>query len=131
SLAPLRSVHPFPTRRSSDLGYAVVTCEEDADIHLRQSIIADMLVLEDDPQVTELLSIGAYEHAKAAGSHVLEVLGFPRSVRQICLKWKPYSRKYPACPFFYRASDQLLHAQLSHEDAWYACPFDGDTTLAP
>ena|SRR2546425_1397476 len=111
------------------VGYAAMISEEDDDIHLRRSTIADMLVLEDDPQVVELLLVEAYEHANAAGSHVLEVLGFPRNVRQICLKWKPYSRKYPACPFFYRASDELLHAQLGDEDAWYACPFDGDTTL--
>jgi len=112
-------------------GYAIVTNEVDTEIGLRRAVLADLLVEDDDPRITERLLTAAYEDAKGAGIHILEVLGFPRNIRQICLQWKPYARKYPACPFFYRARDQELHRKLEDEDMWYACPFDGDTTLSP
>ncbi|MGA9393053.1 MAG: hypothetical protein WBV69_21665, partial [Candidatus Sulfotelmatobacter sp.] len=43
--------------------------------------------------------------------------------------WNPYVRKYPASPFYYKAADAALHKALSDGNAWYATPFDGDTTL--
>jgi hypothetical protein len=88
-----------------------------------------MLLENDDPHLATRLLVETYEYAKDSGSHTLEVLGFPQFIRNICLEWKPYSREYPACPFLYKASDQALHAELANENAWYACPYDGDTTL--
>jgi hypothetical protein len=112
------------------LGYAVVRHEAaGSETGLRRSIIADMLAKDEDPDVLKALWIGAYDHAKQAGSHIFEVLGFPTSVRQVCLPWHPYLRKYPACPFYYKAADPTLHTALSEGTAWYASPFDGDTTL--
>jgi hypothetical protein len=72
--------------------------------------------------------VAAYSHAKQAGSYILEVLGFPQSVRNICVQWRPHSRKY-ACPYYCKASDAVLHNTLSQGGGWYAAPFDGDTTL--
>ena len=96
---------------------------------LRKSSVADMLAKQDDPEVLRALLIAAYDHANRGGSYILEVLGFPSSVRQVCLQWNPYRRKYPACPFYYKAADPMLHKTLSDGRAWYATPFDGDTTL--
>jgi hypothetical protein len=109
-------------------GYAVVRSDTD-DNGLRKSIIADMLVRQDDPAVVQALWVAAYEHAKDVGSHVLEVLGFPSDIRAVSSGWNPYRRKYPACPYYYKATDPVLHKTLSDPEAWYACPFDGDATL--
>ena len=98
---------------------------------LRRSIIADMIARKDNPEVLAALCVAAYDQAKQAGSHILEVLGFPQTVRSVCSRWNPYLRKYPACPFYYKAVDPLLHKQLADASAWYASPFDGDTTLMP
>jgi hypothetical protein len=111
-------------------GYAVVRDSNQSNA-LRRSIIADMLVRQDDPQIVATLLVAAYDHAKHAGSHILEVLGFPDSIRRVCSQWNPYVRKYPACPFYYKAADPMLHKALSESMAWYASPFDGDTTLMP
>ena len=111
------------------LGYAIIQSEAEGDTGLQRSILADMLLENDDPRVATRLLVEAYEYAKGIGSHILEVFGFPQFIRDICLGWKPYSREYPACPFLYKASDQALHAELAYENAWYACPYDGDTTL--
>jgi hypothetical protein len=112
-------------------GYAVVKNLTDEKTGLCRCTLIDLLVEADDSSVTESLLAAAYTKARTSGSHVFEVLGFPRKVREILARWKPYSRQYPACPFLFKTNDAVLHAILEQEDAWYACPFDGDTTLMP
>jgi hypothetical protein len=112
------------------VGYAVIRDEPpNLSNGLRRSIAADMLAKEDDPDVLRALWAAAYEHAKRAGSHIFEVLGFPENIRRVCSQWNPYVRKYPCCPFYYKAADPALHKTLSDGLVWYASPFDGDTTL--
>jgi hypothetical protein len=112
------------------VGYAVIRHEPPNQTSgLRRSIIADMLVAEDKPAIVKALLAGAHTSAKQAGSHVLEVLGFPQSIRRMCSEWKPYVRTFPTCPFYYKAADPTLHKTLLDGTTWYASPFDGDTTL--
>ena len=111
------------------LGYAVVRNEEPDENGLRKSILADLLVREDEPTVIEALLAGAYDLATHAGSHILEVMGFPESIRGVFLQSRPYQRRYPACPYYYKAADPTLHKELSDSATWYACPYDGDATL--
>lgn len=112
------------------LGYAVIRDEApDERTGLRISSIADMLVKKDEAAVIKALLVAAYGHAKSAGSHVLEVLGFPNSIRDICNQWHPYARTLRECRYHYKAADPTLHKTLSNAAAWYASPFDGDTTL--
>jgi hypothetical protein len=111
------------------LGYAVVRTDTNPENGLQTSIIADLVASHDDPEIVRALWAAAYGHAKHAGSHILEVLGFPPGIRQVASAWNPYLRKYPACPFYYKAADPELHKTLSDGPAWYASPFDGDATL--
>jgi hypothetical protein len=111
------------------VGYAVVRNDTDQQNGLRKSIIADMIVRRDDPEVIKALLVAAYRHTKNIGSDVLELQGFPAEVRDICLNWRPYRRKFTACPYYYKAADPTLHKALTDPAAWYACPFDGDATL--
>jgi GNAT superfamily N-acetyltransferase len=110
-------------------GYAVVRNEEPDENGLRKSVLADLLAREDDPAVVEALLAAAYAQASQAGSHILEVMGFPENIRRVFAKSRPYQRRYPACPYYYKAADPELHMALSDSAAWYACPFDGDATL--
>ena len=111
-------------------GYVIVRHEPPSSrTGLQRSVIADIIAREDDPRVLTALWIAAYEEAKRAGSHTFEVLGFPPSIRQIGLQWHPYVRKYPACPFYYKAADPARHQALNNGDVWYASPYDGDTTV--
>jgi hypothetical protein len=112
-------------------GYAVIRNDRNSTNGLRRSSIGDMLVKGDNPAIFRALLIAAHDYAKRQGNDVLELLGFPHIVRRICAEWNPYLRKYPACPFYYKAADPTLHKALSYETAWYAGPFDGDTTLMP
>jgi hypothetical protein len=124
------SVRVLCCRRNGELvGYAMVRSDTDEPSGLRKSMIADLVARHDDPEIVNALCVAAYDHAKSAGSHVLEVIGFPSSIRRVCSQGNPYRRKLPACPFFYKAADPTLHKTLSDPAAWYACPFDGDATL--
>lgn len=110
-------------------GYAVVRSDTKEETGLRTSIIADLVARNDNPDVVRSLLTAAYDHVRQAGSDVLELLGFPKAIRNIALEWKPYRRKYPACPFYYKANDPVLHHELSDAALWYASPYDGDATL--
>ena len=96
---------------------------------LRKSIVADLLAKKDEPAVVEALLAAAYNQAIRAGSHILEVVGFPESIRRVFAQSRPYQRQYPACPYYYKAADPIFHKTLSDIAAWYACPYDGDATL--
>jgi hypothetical protein len=113
------------------VGYGVVRHDQQVSDGLRHSIIADLMIDDSAPQVMDHLLAAILKSAKDAGSHVLEVMGFPKEIRQKFLQWKPYSRNYPACPYLYKAHDPVLHQKFANENAWYACPFDGDATLWP
>jgi hypothetical protein len=116
-------------KNSELLGYAIVRSDTKPENDLRVSLIADLVAKRDDPEVLRALWVAAFDVARQAGSHVLEVMGFPCAIRQLSAKWNPYRRKYPACPFYFKAANPALHETLSDEAVWYASPFDGDATL--
>jgi hypothetical protein len=113
------------------IGYLVIRDEAGNAQGLRRSLIADMLVKQDDPETLKLLIVAAYKHARRAGSHVLELQGFPADIRRLCSQWNPYSRSFPATPFYYKGASPAMHKTLSDGALWYGTPFDGDTTLMP
>ncbi len=112
------------------VGYAIVRHEPPQN-GVSRSLLADLMIEEDERELILSLLSAAHASAKKAGSDVFEVLGFPKAIREVCLDARPYSRDYPACPYFYKAREPELRETLKAEDAWYACPYDGDTTLWP
>jgi hypothetical protein len=97
---------------------------------LRKAIVADLIALDERDDVIAELFAASYAIAKRERCDVLEVLGFPQEIRRVCLDWKPLLRKYPSCPFYFKARRDPLRESLAREQTWYACPFDGDTTLS-
>jgi hypothetical protein len=127
-----RIVKVFGTYAKNELlGYIIVRYEQSGAEDLRRALVADMLVKDNDSEVLEQLFAAAISSAKNIGCHVLEIMGFPQDVRRVLNRWKPYSRQYPAGPFFFKARNRELHEKLMDRSAWYACPFDGDSTLWP
>ena len=117
-------------RRSGRLvGYTALTIEDAADIGLRRTRIADLIAERDDPDLIDALLRGALRQAKANGSHILELVGFPERIRSRMIAGHALARQLPAWPFWYKAMRTTLAAQLQHEDAWYGSSYDGDTSL--
>src|SRR5271155_1207969 len=112
-------------------GYLVIRHEPGLGDGPRRSIVCDLLIKQDRADILEALFVVAYDEAKRAGSHVCEVKGFPANIRKIFQQWNPYERKFPACPFHFKAANPEFHKTLLNEAIWYASPYDGDTTLMP
>jgi hypothetical protein len=110
-------------------GYAVVSRDITPTLGLERTKIVDLLVEKNDHLIVGRLLKAAYSYAIDDGSHVLEVMGFPQSIREVFLKSRPYSRMAPNLPYLYRAQDNTIQEELQGADAWYACPFDGDASL--
>jgi hypothetical protein len=111
-------------------GYLILQTGLVGPLGLRTAFVADLIALGGRPGIIAELFAGAYELAKKEGSDVLEAEGFPQEVRQVCQTWKPFNRRYPACTFYYKTDRTPLRELLALEESWYACPFDGDTTLS-
>jgi hypothetical protein len=113
------------------VGYAIVQHTINRETGERKSMVADILVEQDDSSVTEALLEAAYSNAAVSGSRVFEVVGLPGNIRQILMHWNPRVWKFPTDPLIYKTADEVLDRILADENAWYAGPFDGDATLMP
>jgi hypothetical protein len=111
------------------VGYAIVRHTIDPETGMRRAMLADILVEKDDSSVMGALLEAAYSNATVSGDHCFEVLLLPRNIRQILMRWNPYVRTYPTDPLIYKTADKALDRTLADENAWYASPLDGDTTL--
>ena len=110
-------------------GYAVVTREDSQRLGLKRARIVDLIARGDCPTTLRALIAAAYRHAREQQVHVLEMLGFPRPVRAVALTLRPFRRRLPTWPFWYRALSPELRPALDSEAAWYASPLDGDAAL--
>jgi hypothetical protein len=111
------------------VGYAIVQHRIDRETGMRRSMLADILVEHDDSSVTEALLEAAYSNAAGSGDHLFEVVGVPRNIRQILMRWNPYVTMSPTDRLIYKTANEALDRTLADENAWYASPLDGDTTL--
>jgi hypothetical protein len=111
------------------VGYVAVAREEVKDIGLIRSKIVDVFVEKDDPEIIDQLFSAGLELARAQGSHVLELFGFPKETRGRFISGNPYCRRFPSWPYFYKAMDRGIQTDLENEGLWYASPFDGDASL--
>jgi hypothetical protein len=118
-------------RKGTLVGYAVVRNDTERPDGLKASVIADFMARQDDEEIVRALFVAVFEIARSAKSHMLEVIGLPEEIRKVLSESKPYIRRLPACPFYYRANNPVLHDALSDAATWYACAYDGDRTLMP
>ena len=128
--APERESKVLALSKGGELaGYAVLTREDSARLGLRRMRISDLLARNDDIAVIDHLLVASHDFAFSAGSHTLELVGFPKLVRDRALARKPYAYRVAVTPYWYKARDSQLAQQLVAEDSWYGTPFDGDTSL--
>jgi hypothetical protein len=112
-------------------GYLVLRSYEETREGLKRSIVADMLIQKNDADVLAVLLRSALQAAQQSGADILEFVGFPSEIRERVSCFRPYSRKLPANPFYFKAREKALQESLKQESVWYASPFDGDSTLWP
>lgn len=112
------------------VGYAILVRARARQVGLVRSRIVDLLAEREDPEIIDTLLMAAFDLAGSNGSHVLELIGFPKEIRSRVLLGRPHLRSLSSCPYFYKAVAAHLQTALQDEDRWYACPFDGDASLS-
>jgi hypothetical protein len=75
-----------------------------------------------------ILRVGL-QHCAAEDLYFLEHLGRGLPKMQAIDKFAPYRRKLPYWPFYYRAANPALHAELSTPEVWDPSQFDGDASI--
>ncbi len=111
------------------IGYIILRHDEVKEIALKRSKIVDLFVEQDDKNIIDKLISEAYSRSKIKGSSILEMVGFPKNIRDRFKSNKPYSRIFPSWPFLYKAVNSKLKKDLKLEESWYASSFDGDASF--
>ncbi len=123
-------IHVLCCRRGGELrGYLVLARFDAPGIGLERLRVVDMLVLDDEGDVIDALLAAAFEHGRSLQAHVVELMGFPAAIRRRMLDGRPYVRRLPSWPYFYKARDDETARRLESAEAWYPCPYDGDASL--
>jgi len=110
-------------------GYAILMCEEIAEIGLVRAKLVDLFVLDDMPDILNTLLAESYKLAKTRGCHIFEIVGCTPQIRALAKRFKPLSRLYENLGFYYKASSMELDKSLELPNAWYPTLFDGDSSL--
>lgn len=111
------------------VGYVGVVRQDAPHLGLNRARVADIFVERDDPEVIRSLLIAAMQHARQRGAYMLEVIGFPESIRRGLADLRPFELRDDSTPFLFRGIDPKLHQALSTPDVWYASLYDGDGSL--
>jgi hypothetical protein len=120
----------FALRRKKVLtGYIIVTRADSSEYDLKRMMITDLIVREDNPEAIKELINAAFFYAKQNKMDLLQMTGFPSTVRSALQSLHPFIHTLPYHPFWYYAVNPDLKDQLQNESVWYASTFDGDSTL--
>lgn len=111
------------------IGYVAVVRQDGHRLGLARARFGDVFVEGEDPQITKTLLAAAIDEAGKRGAAMIELVGFPETVRTVALSLKPLALRSEAWPFVYRARDRELHTALARQESWYASLFDGDGSL--
>ena len=111
------------------LGYMALIRADSHTVGLRRYKIADVFIAEDNSDIFDALLGAAFEATIKAGAHVLELIGLPEVFRRRARVAGPFVRAVETWPFYYKPVGLTLSKCLEDPGAWYATPFDGDTTL--
>jgi hypothetical protein len=123
-----REVYLLGCREGGELvGYILISIEEVSDLQLKRAKIIDLFVLENSAEYVENLFAAAYEVAKEKKCQMIELIGLPQEIRNMALKYRPFSRKYPSFPYSYKVNSENLELPLQNENCWYPTAYDGDT----
>ena len=111
-------------------GYLAFIRKENAATGFVRHQIIDLVVANDDPTVINLLVGHARCVSDDEGVDVLELIGFPDSVRNLARSSGALRRTHFPTPFTYRLVGQDLSSEeFNQPSLWYPSLFDGDGSL--
>jgi hypothetical protein len=127
---PSRPAEVITARTGKQLvGYVILNFEDNQSIGLRRARIADVFVKDDNPNVIDDLLLAALVRGQVNGADILEMVGFPRPVRERFLLWNPFIRMLPSSPYLCLVRPESLRDALKEGSGWFMCPYDGDASF--
>ena len=108
--------------------YCVLKRQDHPQSGLVRMRLVDYQNLESEDLLPGLLR-AALERCKAEGIYALEHVGCDLPKMRSLDRFAPYRRKLPAWPFYYKAGDPMLDADLRKPEVWDPSAFDGDASL--
>ena len=108
--------------------YCVVKRQDHPQSGLVRMRLVDYQNLESEALLSGLLR-AALERCKAEGIYTLEHVGCDLPKMRLLDRFAPYRRKLAAWPFYYKAVDPTLDADLRKPEVWDPSAFDGDASL--
>jgi hypothetical protein len=103
---------------------------EDPAGRVRRVRLIDYQTLESDVELLPALLRAALRRCAAEGYSVLEHRGCGLPKMRSFDHFAPYRRKLPNWPYYYRAADPAVAAELARPKAWDPSSFDGDASFA-
>ena len=110
-------------------GYVIMTRLDSPKYDLKRMMITDLISYDDDPEVIRSLIKEAFVYSKQNKIAILQMVGFPSTVRSALKPLHPFIHALSYYPFWYYAVNPDLKDELQIESIWYASTFDGDSTI--
>jgi len=129
---PMRRGHLWiltASRKGLLRGYCIFKRQEPDGLVRRMRLI-DYQTLDVQDDLLPGLLKAALRRCAQEGFHVLEHLGTGLPKMHSFDRFAPYRRTLPCWPFYYRAADPAIDAQLAVPEVWDPSVFDGDASIA-
>jgi hypothetical protein len=108
--------------------YCVFKLQEPGEA-VRRMRLVDYQTLDAEEDLLPGLLKAALRRCVEEGVHVLEHLGSGLPKLRSFDRFAPYRRTLPCWPFYYRAADPTIDAQLARPEVWDPSVFDGDASF--
>ena len=109
------------------IGYCICVEKNNEGINLKKIVLADFVALNNDHKTYLNLLYHSICEAKKRGYDLFEAVGFNDEKRKIINKFRPFLKKMPFCPFYFKIINLELSEPLSKKDCWDPSILDGDS----
>lgn len=110
-------------------GYGIFQRQDNPQFELTRMRLVDLQVLNNDKSVITPMIAAGLKKCRENGIHILEIMGFDETKRQVLKNLGFYNRTLDGWPFYYKAGSSSLKLSLRNAQAWEPSLYDGDGSL--
>ena len=110
------------------MGYVVVHHKGYRNRKEGHYLSADLFYQRDRQDVFLNLMNAAFQFVKNQGGAVLEISGFHSEVMRVLRRQRPWIRKFPEPPYWYKAENNVFTG-IGQSEAWWPSAVDGDLNI--
>jgi hypothetical protein len=119
----------FTASRAGLLRAYCILKRQDRNDGVRRMQLVDYQSLDPCDELLPSLLRAALARCKAENMYAMEHVGCEVPKMRVFDSFAPYRRKLPCWPFYYRAADPAIKAELSRPTVWDPSTFDGDASF--